>query len=149
MPIEERVVWAYVVVTVGVVVAYAVVVGRLLATTPAEQVAYQRPMLVALAAVVVLTVAGTVASAVVGTARAELARPGSGDGLGRSDERDLAIARTGDRVGYQVTSVLAVGALALTMAGAAHFWIAHALFVAFVVGGLAGAGVKLVGHRRG
>jgi len=55
----------------------------------------------------------------------------------------------GDLVGYYVSSVLMLGALALTMLEYEYFWIANAMFAAFVVAGLVSSAVKLVAYRRG
>jgi len=52
-------------------------------------------------------------------------------------------------VGYYVSSVGVVGAMALTMLEYEYFWIANALYVSFVLASLVSATVKLVAYRRG
>ena len=69
--------------------------------------------------------------------------------IDRSDERDKSIGRRGDLVGYYVSSVLMFGVLVITMIEVEYFWIANALFAAFVVAGLTSSAVKLFGYRRG
>jgi hypothetical protein len=48
-----------------------------------------------------------------------------------------------------VLAIGAAGALVLTMAGVAHFWIAQALYLAFVLDALVSSIVKIVAYRRG
>jgi hypothetical protein len=67
----------------------------------------------------------------------------------RTDERDREINRRGEHVGFYVMSVAAIVPLALTMAEVEHFWIAHALYLAFVLAALASSLVKIVAYRRG
>ncbi len=52
-------------------------------------------------------------------------------------------------MGFYVLSAGIVGAIALTMTGAAHFWIANALYLTLIVSGLVTAVVKIVVYRRG
>jgi uncharacterized membrane protein YqgA involved in biofilm formation len=102
---------------------------------------------------IVLTIAGTIAVAI-GTAIAsaigtELTGKGSGIDVDRKDERDAVIEARGDRFAYYVVSALMIGALAMAMLEMPHFWIANAMFAAFVVAGMVGIAVKLVAYRRG
>jgi hypothetical protein len=46
-------------------------------------------------------------------------------------------------------SIAAIVPLALAMAEVEHFWIAHALYLAFVLAALTSAAVKIVAYRRG
>jgi len=43
----------------------------------------------------------------------------------------------------------AIGALAITMLGFDHFWIANALYLSFVASSLVSGVVKLAAYRRG
>src|SRR5918995_3934663 len=66
-----------------------------------------------------------------------------------ADERDKQIARHGD---YRAGLVIGFGALVaiiLTMLELDHFWIAHTLFGAIVLGSLYGGIVKVIAYRRG
>ena len=67
----------------------------------------------------------------------------------RTDERDREINRRGEYVGFYVMSIAAIVPLVLAMAKVEHFWIAHALYLAFVLAALASAAVKIVAYRRG
>ena len=80
---------------------------------------------------------------------AELRGRKASDDIDRKDERDKRISRHGDLIGLYVSSAGVVVALALTMLKADYFWIANALYLAYVVGTLVGTTVKLVAYRRG
>jgi hypothetical protein len=101
--------------------------GGRLGQVPVAEIAYQRPLLVAVGAMIVLTIVGTVLVAIGAAIRAELAGEGWVDDLDRKDERDLRIDARGDRVAFYVSSALMVGVLAMTMLEWPHFWIANGL----------------------
>ncbi len=138
MSSEEQRTWISAVVGFVVPIAY---LATVLAKVPGADVArigYVGPMLTAIA---VGIGAGIVLSIV-----AAVASPKEG---GRTDERDREINRRGEYVGFYVMSIAAIVPLALAMAEVEHFWIAHALYLAFVLAALASAAVKLVAYRRG
>ena len=58
-------------------------------------------------------------------------------------------ARRGELVGYYVLSAGILAALALVLTEQPYFWIAHAIYAAFIVSALASSAVKLVAYRRG
>jgi hypothetical protein len=157
MSFEEKVTWLSGAITLIVAGWYVRFVLDALGRLPVEQIAYQRALLIALGAMIVLTIAGTIAVAIgsaIGTAIAnaigvELTGKESADDVDRTDERDAVIEARGDRFAYYVVSALMVGALAMAMLEMPHFWIANAMFAAFVVAGLVGIAVKLVAYRRG
>jgi MFS family permease len=138
MTSEEKRAWIYAVVGVVVPVVYLAVVLSRLQGSDVASIAYVGPMLTAIGAGIV---AGIVLAIV-----AAIASPRD---AGRTDERDREINRRGEHVGFYVMSIAAIVPLALTMAKAEHFWIAHTLYVAFVLAALASAGVKIVAYRRG
>ena len=149
MSFEEKVTWVSAVVTVLAASWYAWTVGGRLGQLPVTEIAYQRPLLVAVGAMIVLTIVGTIAMAIGTAIRAEVTGEGSVDDIDRKDERDAHIGARGDRVAFYVSSVLMVGALAMAMLEWPHFWIANGIFAAFVAGGLVSAAVKLAAYRRG
>ena len=63
--------------------------------------------------------------------------------------RDKEINRRGEYVGFYVMSVAAIVPLGLAMAKIDQFWIANALYLAFVLAALASSVVKIVAYRRG
>ena len=149
MPFEEKTTWVSVVVGLLVPLAYFAIVLPQLTDTPAAEIAYQRPLVVAVIASIVLTIFGTIAMAIATAIGAEIRQPGSGDDIDRKDERDVLISRRGDVVGYYVASTGAVIALIITMLEYDYFWIANTLYVSFAVAGLVSGMVKLRAYRRG
>jgi hypothetical protein len=65
------------------------------------------------------------------------------------DQRDKAIDRHGEYVGGIVLAVLMIVPFGLALADVATFWIAHAMYLAFMLSALTGAIVKIVAYRRG
>ena len=149
MPFEEKVTWVNAVVSAIVPAVYFVIVLGQVGSVPAAEIAYQRPMLIAIGVSIVLTIVGSILTGIGSGISAEIMQPGSGADIGRSDERDKQIIRRGELIGYYVSSVGVVGAMALTMLEYPYFWIANALYLAFVVAALVSAAVKLVAYRRG
>ena len=149
MSFEEKLTWVNTVTTVIVAAVYAWIVGSQIAAGPVTEIAYQKPMLIAVGAMVVLTIVGAIATAIGTAIGVTVTGKGSVDDIDRKDERDVHINRRGDLVGYYVSSVLMIGAFAVTMLELPHFWIANAMFAAFVVAGLTSSAVKLVAYRRG
>jgi hypothetical protein len=149
MPFEEKVTWVEAVVFAAVPAVYFVIVLGQLGTVPASEIAYQKPMLIAIGISIVLTIVGAILTGIGSGISAEITQPGSGADIGRSDERDKQISRRGELIGYYVSSVGVVGAMALTMLEYDYFWIANALYLGFVIAALVSAAVKIVAYRRG
>jgi hypothetical protein len=148
VPFEEKVTWVSLVVAVVVPVAYfAIILGRL-GDVSAADISYQRPLLIAIGASVVLTIVGSVLAGIGTGISAEL-RGRSSDGIDRKDERDDRISRHGDLIGFYVSSGGMVGVLALTMLAYEYFWIASALYLSFVAGTLVASAVKIASYHRG
>lgn len=138
MSSEEKRTWISALVGVVVPVAYLAAILSKVPSTDVAKIAYVKPMLTSIAV--------GVAAAIVLSILAAMASPKDAD---RTDERDRAINRRGEYVGFYVMGTAAIGPLALTMAKAEHFWIAHALYLAFVLSALASSAVKIVAYRRG
>lgn len=138
MSFEEKSTWIYLVVALVVPAVYFTNVLGQLQDTPATEIAYVRPMITAIVIAIVASIAAHIVVAV--------ASPKDAD---KRDERDRSINRFGEYVGGLVLAVGAVGVLALTMAELEHFWIANALYAAFVLQGITSSTVKLVAYRRG
>jgi hypothetical protein len=148
VPFEEKVTWVGLVVAVVVPVAYfAIMLGRL-GDVSAADIAYQRPLLIAIGASIALTIVGSILAGIGAGISAEL-RGRSSDDIDRKDERDVRISRHGDLIGFSVSSVGMVGVLALTMLEYEYFWIASALYLSFVVGTLVASAVKIASYHRG
>jgi hypothetical protein len=138
MSSEEKRSWIYAVVSAGVSAVYFGIVLSKVPGADVTQIAYVKPMLIAIGAAIVLSI-------VVGIAAA-IASPQDAD---RTDERDREINRFGEYVAFYVMSIAAIAPLVLAMAEAAHFWIANSLYLAFVLAAITSAIVKIVVYRRG
>ena len=149
MTFEEKVTWVEAAVFAAVPAVYFAIVLGQLGNTPAAQIAYQKPMLIAIGISIILTIVGSILTGIGTGITAEITAPGSGADIGRSDERDKEISRRGELIGYYVSSAGVVGAMALTMLEYPYFWIANALYLGFVVAALVSAAVKIVAYRRG
>lgn len=149
MPFDEKFTWVGVVVTLAASITYSAVVFSQVGTVPIGQIAYQLPMILAIAAVIVFTIAGTILAGIGTGIAIELSGDGSVEDLGRTDERDQLINRRGVLAGYVAASGGAIGTLAITMLGFDHFWIANTLFLSFVAASLVSGIVKLIAYRRG
>jgi hypothetical protein len=149
MPFEEKLTWVNLFVTLGVAATYFIVVLTPLGEVPAAEIAYQRPLLIAVGASIVLTIIGAILAAIGTAISAEVTGQGSVDEIDRKDERDVDINRRGDLLGYYVASVGALGVMALTMLESDYFWIANALYLSFVVAALVSGIFKLVLYHRG
>ncbi len=138
MSFEEKVAWAYPVVLLITAAIYSTHVFGQLPGVPVTEIAYVRPMIMAL----VITVVAMIIAAIL----AAISAPSEAD---KKDERDININRHGDAVGGNVLGVAALLPLGLTMAEFEHFWIANALYLAFVASGVVASTVKIVAYRRG
>jgi hypothetical protein len=149
MPFEEKITWVNAVVTVVVPVVYFVIMLGRLGDTSAADIAYQKPLLVAIGASIVLTIVGSILAGIGSGISAELHGRSASDDIDLKDERDKTISRHGDLIGYYVASAGMVGVLALTLLEYEYFWIANSLYLSFVVATLVGSVVKLVAYHRG
>jgi quinol-cytochrome oxidoreductase complex cytochrome b subunit len=149
MPFEEKTTWVSVVVGFLVPLAYFAVVLPQLNESSASDIAYQRPLVIAVITSIILTIIGSIAMAIATAIGAEIREPGSSDDIDRTDERDVLISRRGDVVGYYVASAGAVVALIITMLEYEYFWIANTLYLSFAIAGLVSGIVKLRAYRRG
>jgi len=154
---EEKFTWVSTVVSTCVAAVYFAIVLGQVRTVPVAEIAYQRPLLIAIGTLIVLTIIGAIITAIItaiGTAvTAKITGEGSiedsvGD-IGRKDERDEDINRRGELIGYYVSSGGMVGVMALAMLRYDQFWIANALYLSFVVGAIVAAVAKLVAYRWG
>lgn len=153
MPFEERVTWVNLLVSFAVPAYYASTVVGQLSETPVAEIAYQRPLIVAIIVSIVLTVVGSIVAAVGdGIAkgiRKEITGEDAMGEVGRSDERDRDINRRGELIGYYASSLGALAALALAMMRQDQFWIANSLYAGFVLASIVSGIAKIVLYRRG
>ena len=66
---------------------------------------------------------------------------------GAKDERDREIYRFGEYVGQSFLVIGGVAALVLAMSEASHFWIANAIYLAFVLSAVLSSIAKIAAYR--
>jgi hypothetical protein len=138
MSFEERNTWIYAAVSLVAYGAYvAIILGRAQGV-PLAEVPYVGTMLWTIGAAIVASIVGRIVVAA--------AWPKDAD---KKDERDREIHRFGEYVGQSSVAVGAVAALILAMAKVDQFWIANAIYLAFVLSALLSSTAKLVAYRRG
>jgi hypothetical protein len=138
MSYEEKGAWVYLTVVLGTFGAYiAVILGRA-DGIPLTEVAYVAPMLWLIGISIALNIVGRVV--------VETAKP---SGSTKSDVRDKDINRFGGSIGGMVLAVAMAVPFGLAMVKASQFWIANAMYAAFVAFALASTLVRIVAYRRG
>jgi hypothetical protein len=146
MSSEERGQWVYLVAIVVTYGAYVVItLGRLGQSAPAD-IDYVPTMLWSIGIGIALAIVGRIVVEIVGGISAEIA--GNADGHD-ADVRDRDIGRFGEYFAGTVLGVGMVVPFVLTLAEFDYFWIANAMYLAFVVSALVGTVVKVVAYRRG
>lgn len=139
MASEERTAWIMLVVSLAAYAIYAWVILAQAGNVPLPEVPYVATMLWtiggAIAASILLNILGSIAS---------------GDaGSGKKDQRDREIYRFGEYVGQSFLVIGGVAALLMAMAQLPHFWIANAVYLAFVLSAGLASTAKIVAYRRG
>ncbi|MGW4646220.1 hypothetical protein [Kitasatospora sp. NPDC004289] len=138
MALEERRAWIAGVVAVLGYGGYLLALLLPASSRPIAERPYAAPLLWSIGAAVVVSVVLSVAAALV--------RPEEG---AVKDLRDRQIHRFGEHVGQSFVVIGAVAALVLALVEAAPFWIANAVYLAFVLSAVLGAMAKLAAYRRG
>jgi len=139
MPFEEKRAWAMAVVTVGVYATYLAVILRRAGDTPLAEVPYAGTLLWSIGAAIGISIGASIVLSM-------FSPPGE---AGRKDQRDREINRFGEYVGQSFVVIGGVAALGLSMAEVAYFWIANAVYLAFVLSSLLGSTAKIVFYRLG
>ncbi len=138
MSSEEKSAWIMLAVTVVAYATYlAIILGRADGTLLAE-VSYVSTML--------WTIGAAIAASIVLHIVVAIASPKD---AGKKDERDREIYRFGEYTGQSFVVIGGVAVLIMAMAEVDYFWIANAIYLAFVLSGILGSVVKLVAYRRG
>jgi hypothetical protein len=138
MSFEERNTWVDAVISLVAYGAYlAVVLGRAQGV-PLAEVPYVGTML--------WTIGAAIAASIVGRIVVAVAWPRDAD---KRDERDREVYRFGEYVGQWSVAAGAGTALVLAMVEVDYFWIANAIYLAFVLSALLSSAAKLVAYRRG
>ena len=138
MSSEEKHSWIYAVVAVVVPLAYFATVLSKVPGTDVATIGYVWPMVTAIGVGIGIGIVLSIIAAMISPSEA-----------GKTDVRDKEINRLGEYVGFYVISIAAIVPLGLAMAEVEQFWIANALYLAFVLAALASSIVKIVAYRRG
>lgn len=138
MSYAERDTWVYGLVSLVVWAGYVLTVVARADGGPVVEVAYVGPLLWAAGLSILANVLGRVLVEIIRPSETSLA-----------DERDRDIERHGEHVAGIVLAVAVVGPFALTLVQAPHFWIANAIYTAYVLSAVVGSAVKTTAYRRG
>ena len=142
MSYEERGQWVYIGAIVLTFGAYVAIVLPQAGRGAVTEIDYVPTMLWSIGIGIALSIAGRILAEIVG----EMARPGE---THEPDVRDRDIGRLGEYFGGTVLSVAMIAPFGMALAELEHFWIANAIYAAFVLSALIGAVVKIVAYRRG
>lgn len=138
MSFEEKGNWVFLVVNVVTYVAYlSVILGRA-QDVPLTDVPYVSTMLWTIGIAIALSIVGNIVVAI--------SKPSEAD---KSDVRDKDINRFGEYVGGVVLAAGMLAPFGLALAESDYFWIANAMYLAFVLSAFASSVVKVVAYRRG
>jgi hypothetical protein len=138
MSSEEKRSWIYAVVGVLVPLVYFAIVLSKVPGTDVATIDYRWLMLTAIGVGIGVSIVLSIVAAIISPTEA-----------GKTDVRDKEINQRGEYVAFYVMSVAAIVPLGLAMAEIEQFWIANALYLAFVLAALASSIVKIVAYRRG
>ncbi|GII25232.1 hypothetical protein [Planosporangium mesophilum] len=137
MSFDEKRAWIQAVVAVcGYGTYVAIILGRT-GDTPLAEVPYAGALLWTVGAAIV---AGILLHMIAG-----MVTPNGT----RTDQRDREINRFGEHVGQSFVVVGAVAALLMAMVEVRYFWIANAIYLAFVLSAVLGSVAKIAAYRRG
>ena len=137
MSFQEKNGWWYGALAIVLPAIYAAIVFPQVATTAVNEIEYIRPLITVVVLALALNIAGAIALSIATRER------------GKEDERDRTIARRSDLAGYYTLAAAVIGALAITMARFDPFWIANAIYGAFILSALITTVVKLTAYRQG
>ncbi len=139
MTFEERSTWVGAIVAVGGFIAYLSALLARAGSTDISQVPFADLMLIyGIGIPIVVTIVGVI------VVTAIWHRDGQ-----TKDQRDKAIDRHGEYVGGIILAALMLVPFGLALADVDTFWIAHAMYLAFLASAFIGAIVKIVVYRRG
>ncbi|WP_344213590.1 hypothetical protein [Kribbella sancticallisti] len=136
MAFEEKRAWVMLVVSI---LGYGVYVAVVLARDGAlADVDYAAPMLWSIGAAIVVSIVLNILISIVAP-----------EGANEKDQRDREIGRFGDYIGQSFVVIGGVSALLMALAEWDYFWIANAVYLAFVLSAVLGSVAKLFAYRRG
>ncbi|MFF3456719.1 hypothetical protein ACFYXH_20765 [Streptomyces sp. NPDC002730] len=138
MPFEEKSAWVMGVLAVSTYAGYLVVILGRTGDTPLVEVSYVATLLWALGI--------SIAASIVLHMLIAMFSPKD---THKKDQRDREINRFGEHIGQSFVVIGGVAALGMSMAELDYFWIANAVYLAFVLSAILGSTAKIVAYRRG
>lgn len=136
--LEEKRAWIMLVVSVAAYAVYlAIVLGRA-GQVPLAEVPYVSPLL--------WSIGGAIVAAMVLHIAVTIAGPRED---AKTDQRDREINRFGQNIGNSFVVIGALAAMVLSLTEAKHFWIANAVYLAFVVAAILECVAKIFAYRKG
>ncbi|WP_246842873.1 hypothetical protein [Allokutzneria sp. NRRL B-24872] len=138
MAVEEKRAWIMAVVAVAGYASYLLLVLGRWDGGPLAEVRYADALLWTVGAAIVAGIALNVLVAVTGERGSTL-----------RDQRDREIERFGDHVGNAFVVIGAIAALLMALGGLAHFWIANAIHLGFVLSAVLGSLARIGAYRTG
>ena len=138
MALEEKRAWIMALVTACGYVTYLVIIISRAGDGPLAEMPYVAALLWTVGAAIVVAIVLSIA--------AEITTPKDSR---RKDERDREIERFGEYIGQSFAAIGGVSALIMAMAEVGHFWIANAIYLAFVLSAVLGSVAKAAAYRWG
>lgn len=138
MGAEERGAWIMLVVSLA---AYAIYVALILGqarSIPLPEVPYVPIMLWTIGGAIVASILLNIIGSII-----------LRDGQEKKDQRDREIYRFGEYIGQSFLVIGGVAALVMAMVEFPYFWIANAVYLAFVLSAALASVAKVIGYRRG
>lgn len=142
MAYEEKRAWIVMVASVLAYTGYLLVLAQRAPGVPVDDIAYQWPLVISIGASIVLSIVLSIIAGIIG------GMAGERDGHA-TDQRDREIGRFGDHIGQSFVVIGAVAAIILALLELPYFWIANAVYLAFLLSGLLGGIAKIMAYRKG
>ena len=138
MSFEEKYTWVLGLLAAATYAVYVAVMIPRLSLTPISEVPYIDAMLWAIGGSIVVSIVITIILGIFSPKTA-----------GKKDARDREISRHGEYVGQSLVVLGALAAMVLAWLEVDWFWIANAIYLAFVLSAILGFITKIVGYRAG
>ena len=146
---HERFAWVHAVSTLLVAAYFTNAIVSQRTTTTLANVDFQIPTIIAVIAMIILMVTGSIGVAIITAIQSHLRGDDEIHRIDRRDERDDAIHRLGDVTHQRITSVALIGVFALVAFELPHAYVAMALFATLTLAELGRAGRRIVAYRTG
>lgn len=137
MAFEEKRAWIMLVVSVCAYAVYAVIILGRTGGASLTEVPYAATLLWSVSAAIVISIVLNIIVSI------------ASGGPAKKDQRDREIGRLGDYIGQSFVVIGGVAALLMALAELPYFWIANAVYLAFVLSAVLGSIAKIFAYRKG